>query len=59
MIISAVYQPLHVHIWYVYCPLINTPILRGVIIQPKNPFLGVIFDEDPSRLLRVSDKLRR
>jgi hypothetical protein len=32
---------------HIYYPLINIPPSEGVIIrQTKNPFLGVIFDED-------------
>ena len=44
---SAVNHPyMCIYRIYICFPLISTPILRGVIIiQQKNSFLGVIFDE--------------
>ena len=48
IVTSAVY--LHICIYMVrtyICTLINTPTPEGVIIsQPKNSFMGVIFDVD-------------
>ena len=46
---SSTVSSIPINIWYmyIYCPLINTPSIRGVIIiQPKTPFLVIVFDRD-------------